>query len=76
MDIKDILPKLGNGVAQTVLAGLALWSAPKVGFGPALAGWSIASALLSKAIGQATVAEAAAVAAPGTATGAGAFFLG
>lgn len=74
--MKDLLPKLGAGVAQTVLAGLALWAAGKVGFGPALAGWSIGSALLARAIGAASTGEAVATGVPGAATGAGAFFLG
>ena len=76
MDLKTIPAQLGAGVAQTVLAGLALWAAGKIGFGPALAGWSVASALLTKAIGTATVAEAVTTGAPGAAVGAGAFFLG
>lgn len=74
--MNNLLPKLGTGVAQTVLAGLALWSAGKVGIGPALAGWSFAQAALAKAMGTATVGEAVAVGAPGTAAGAGMYFVG
>lgn len=74
--MKELLPKLGTGVAQTVLAGLALWAAGKVGFGPALAGWSVAQAALARALGSATTTEAVATGAPGVATGGGMFFIG
>lgn len=74
--MKDFLPKLGNGVAQTVLAGLALWAMGKVGFGPALAGWSFAQAALARAVGDATTGDAVISAAPGAAVGGGAFFMG
>lgn len=74
--MKDLLPKLGTGVAQTVLAGLALWAAGKVGFGPALAGWTVAHAALARAIGAASTGEAVATGVPGAAAGAGTFFIG
>lgn len=76
MAMQELLPKLGAGVAQTVLAGVALWAAGKVGFGPALAGWSVAQAALARAMGAATLGEAAATAAPGAAAGGGVYFLG
>lgn len=74
--MKDLLPKLGRGVAQTVLAGLAIWAAGKVGFGPALAGWSVAQAALAKALDETTVGGAVALGAPGAAAGGGMFFVG
>lgn len=74
--MKALLPKLGTGVAQTVLAGLALWAAGKVGFGPALAGWTLAQSALARALGSATTGEAVATGVPGVATGGGMFFVG
>lgn len=73
--MKDFLPKLGAGVAQATLAALALWAAGKVGFGPALAGLSVAQAALARAMGS-TNGEAIAVGVPGAAAGGGAFFMG
>lgn len=74
--MKDFLPKLGNGVAQTVLAGIALWAMGKIGFGPALAGWSVAQAALARAVGSASTTDAVVSAAPGAAAGGGVFFMG
>lgn len=74
--LKTLLPKLGTGVAQTVLAGVALWAMGKVGYGPALAGWSVAQAALARATGAATTGEAIATGVPGAGAGAAGFFMG
>lgn len=71
----ELLPKLGAGLAQAVLAGIALWAAGKVGFGPALAGLSVAQAALARATGAKT-GEAIAVGIPGAGAGTAAFFVG
>lgn len=74
--VKAIVPKIGAGVAQALLTAIALWAAPKVGFGAALGGLTAAQAALARAIGSATTGEAIAVGAPGAVAGGGLFFMG
>ena len=71
----ELLPKLGAGLAQAVLAGIALWASGKVGWGPAMAGLSVAQAALARAMGS-TNGEAIALGVPGAGAGAGAFVMG
>lgn len=73
--MKDFLPKLGSGVAQATLAAVALWAAGKVGFGPALAGFSVAQAALARAMGS-TTGDAVVSGAPGAVAGGGVYFMG
>lgn len=73
--MKDFFPKLGAGVAQATLGALALWAAGKVGFGPALAGLSVAQALMARAMGS-TNGDAVVAGAPGAVAGGGVYFMG